>query len=99
MALTKSAGLILELINKNLHICLNNKSVVKIWIIIKDRFQHILPMSINSIFSDTYNVKLSDCKDVVDYTRHYQIAFDKILSLINNNKDSWISMKIIEITL
>lgn len=36
---------------------------------------------------------------MVDYTSCYQIAFDKILSLINDNEDSWISRKTIEITL
>lgn len=56
-------------------------------------------MSITHIFSDACNVRLSDCKDVVDYTSRYKIAFDKILSLINDNKDSWISRKIIEIVL
>ena len=45
-------------------------------------------MSVIRIFSDVCNVRLSDCKDVVDYTSRYQIAFDKILSLINENEDS-----------
>ena len=69
------------------------------WTILENRFQHISPMSIICIFSDACNVRLSDCKDVVDYTSHYQLAFDKILSLINDNEDSWISKKTIEITL
>lgn len=56
-------------------------------------------MSITGIFLDTYNVKLSYCNDMVDYTSCYQIVFDKISSQIYNNEDFWISRKIIEITL
>ena len=44
-------------------------------------------------------MRLLDCKDVVDYTSRYQIAFDKILSLINENEDCWISKKTIKMTL
>lgn len=98
-ALTKSAGLILELVDKSLHPLLNNKSAAEMWTILENRFQHISPMSITRIFTDACNVRLSDCRDVVDYTSRYQIAFDKILSLINDNEDSWVSRKTIEITL
>ena len=56
-------------------------------------------MSITRIFLDAYNVKLSDCKDIVNYISRYQIVIDKILSLINGNGDFWISRKTIEITL
>lgn len=45
-------------------------------------------MSIIHIFSEDYNIKLSDCKDVVNYTSRYHIAFNKILSLINDSKNS-----------
>lgn len=99
IALTKSAGLILELVDKSLQPLLNNKSAAEMWAILENRFQHISPMSITRIFSDACNVRLSECKDVVDYTSRYQIAFDKILSIINDNEDSWISRKTIEITL
>ena len=99
IALTKSAGLIKELVDKSLHPLLNNKTAAEMWTILEDRFQHISPMSVIRIFSDACNVRLLDCKDVVDYTSRYQIAFDKILSLINENEDSWISKKTIEMTL
>ena len=45
-------------------------------------------MSVIRIFSNACNVRLLDCKDVINYTSRYQIAFDKILSLINKNEDS-----------
>ena len=97
VGLTKSAGLIKELVNKNLHLFLNNKSAVEMWTFLENRFQYILPMSVTRFFCETCNVKLSDCKDVIDYTGRYQVAFDKIQSLIGPN--SWMSKKTAEIAL
>lgn len=54
-------------------------------------------MSVTRIFSDALNTKLSDCKDIMDYTSRYQVAFDKILSLLN--EDLWMSKKTVEMTL
>lgn len=54
-------------------------------------------MSIIWVFSDACTVKLSECKDVVDYTSRYQIVFDKIVSLAS--EDGWMSRKTIEMTL
>lgn len=54
-------------------------------------------MSVTRMFLDACSVRLSDWKDVIDYTSRYQIAFDKLLSLIN--EDSWMSRKTIEMAL
>ncbi len=97
IALTKSAGIIQELVDKSLHPLLHNKTSAGMWTILQDRFHHILPMSVNQMFVDACNVKLSDCKDVVDYTSRYQIAFDKLLSLIT--EESWMSRKSIQMAL
>ena len=97
IALTKSAGLIKELVDKSLHPLLNNKTAAEMWTLLEDRFQHISPMSVTRIFADALTTKLSDCKDIMEYTSRYQIAFDKILSLLN--KDSWMSKKTIEMAL
>ncbi len=94
---SKSASLIKELIDKNLHPLLSKKSAAEMWTIFEKRFQHISPMSVTRIFFDACVVKLSDCNDVIDYTNCYQIAFDKLLSLLNT--ESWMSKKTIEITL
>lgn len=96
-ALAKSAGIIKELVNKSLYSLLNNKTAAKMWTIVRDRFQHISPMSVTHIFIDACNVKLLDFKDVINYTNRYQIAFDKIVSLINEN--FCMSKKSIEMTL
>ena len=68
------------------------------WTILKDRFQHISPMTVTDIFSAACNVKLSDCRDIIDYISRYQIAYDKILRLIRDNS-AWISKKTIKLTL
>ncbi len=96
-ALSKSAGLIKELVDKSLHPPLSEKSVVEMWTILEKRFQHISPMSVTRIFLDECAVKISDCNDIIDYTSRYQIAFDKLLSLLNT--ESWMSKKTIEMTL
>lgn len=81
IALTKSAGIIKELVDKNLHPLLNGKIAQEKWAILEARFHHISPMSVTRIFSDSCAVKLSECKDIIDYTSRYQVAFDKITSL------------------
>lgn len=57
------------------------------------------PLWASLIFSLMLAMWDSDYEDVVDYTSYYQIAFDKIFSLINENKDSWTSKRTIKITL
>lgn len=96
-ALTKSAGIIKELVDKSLHPLLNNKTAAEIWTLLEDRFQYISFMSVTRMLADVLNTKLSDCKDVAGYTSRYQIAFDKIVSLLN--EDSWMSKRTIEMAL
>lgn len=67
------------------------------WAILEARFHHISPMSVIRVFSDACTIKLSECKDVLECTSRYQIAFDKITSLITEN--SWMSRKTIEMAL
>ncbi len=95
--LTKSAGIIQELVNKNLGPRLKGKTAQEMWAILEARFHHISPMSVTRIFSDACAVKLSDCKDIIDYTSRYQVAFYKIISLAT--KDGWMSRITVEMTL
>ena len=67
------------------------------WTILQDGFHHISPMSVSRMFVDACNVKLSGCKDVVNYTSRYQITFDKLFSPIT--EESWMSRKNIEMAL
>lgn len=85
ITLTKSTGLIKEVVDKSLHLLLNNKTTAKIWTLLKDKFQHISLISMTRIFMDALITKLSDCKNIIEYTSWYQITFDKILSLLNEN--------------
>ena len=97
IALTKSAGIIKELVDKNLHPLLNGKTAQEMWAILEARFHHISLMSVIRIFSDACAVKLLECKDIINYTSRYQVAFDKITSL--TTEDGWMSRKTVEITL
>lgn len=97
IGLTKGTDLIKKLVDKNLYSLLNNKSAAKIWTFFKIKFQHISPMSIIRIFYKVRSIKLSDCKDVINYISCYQMAFNKIESLIT--KDLWISKRTVEIIL
>lgn len=64
IVLTKSAGLIKELVDKSLHPL--HKSAAEMWTILENEFQHISPMSVTRIFMDACSVRLSDYKDVID---------------------------------
>lgn len=83
--LTKSASLIKELVDKSPHPLQNNKSAAKIWTFLENRFQYISWISIIRIFCKAYNIKLSNCKDVMDNICCYQMIFDKIQNLITKD--------------
>lgn len=51
------------------------------WTILKDRFQHISTMSIVASLTNGCVRKLSEFKNVVDYTSNYQLRLDKVASL------------------
>lgn len=83
--LVKSTGIIKKLINKNLYFLTNNKIVAKILIIFINRFYQIFSINIICIFVDTYNAKLSNYKNFINYINWYQIVFNKILNLITKD--------------
>lgn len=99
MALIKSARLILKFVDKSFYLLPNNKFTAKMWTILEEYFQYISSINITHIFLKTCNVKLSNFKNIIDYISQYQIVFNKIHSLINNNKNSWFSRKTIKISL
>lgn len=97
IALTKTASLIKELVEKSLNLLLNNKTIAQMWTLLKNRLQHISFMSMTYIFANVFTTKLSDYKDLSEYSSWYQIVFDKIFSLLN--KDLWMIKNTIEMTL
>ena len=54
-------------------------------------------MSVTEIFLDKYNMRFLEYKDIINYTNWYQISFNQLFNLFNNN--SWILKKTIEMTL
>lgn len=93
----KNNSFIKELVDKSLHPLLNNKTADKIWIFLEDKFQYISSMSMTHIFANALTTKLLNRKNIIEYISWYQIAFDKILSLLN--KDSSMSKKTIKMNL
>lgn len=77
IAFTKSAGIIKELVDKNLYPLLNGKTAQEMWAILEARFHHISPKSVIWIFSDACTIKLSECKDIIKYTSRYLVVFNK----------------------
>lgn len=86
-----------ELVDESLHPLLHEKTAQEMWTILADCFHHISPMRVTRIFADACNMKLSECKDVLDYASHYQVTFDKLASL--TSEDVWMSRQTIEMTL
>lgn len=97
IGLTKSAGQIKVFVDKSVYLLVNNKSAAKIQAFLESRFQYIFPISITRIFCVACNIKFSDCKDVMNYTGRYYVAFDKIKSLIRQNSE--MSKKTVKIAL
>lgn len=89
LALTKSAGLIKELVDGSLYPLLNDKTSAKMWTILEDHCQQISPIRATRMFCDACNKKLSDCGNIINYISRDQIAYNKILSLIEDNP-TWI---------
>lgn len=97
IALTKSVSLIKELFDKSFYLLLNKKTATKIQTPYKDKFKYISLISVTYLFTKAFNRKFSNCKNIIKYTSRYQIAFDKILNILNN--DLQISKMMIEMTL
>lgn len=57
------------------------------WAILKERFQHLSPMSTSRKILETAKIILSDCKDIHEYTSAYQEAYDNVCSLTTDDSD------------
>lgn len=61
------------------------------WFIFENRFQHILPMNISTIFTDGSIKKLAEFENIIDHTNNYQATYDKVASLVREK--SYINIK------
>lgn len=66
-------------------------------LIFQNIFQHRFNMSVTRMCLNACAVTLLDNTNVLDYTRRYQIVFDKLLSLLN--KKSWMLKKTMKMIL
>ena len=86
-AIKKGEGIIRKLVAYKHHPILEGKTAKEMWEALKERFQHVSPISTPRKILETAKIKLSDCKDIHEYTSAYQAAYDHICSLTTANSD------------
>ncbi len=82
LAMSKAAGIISKLVADQHQPIIEGKSPQEAWNILQERFQYMNPMSTSRIIYEATTKKLSDFKNVYEYTTHYQASFDKVVSLL-----------------
>lgn len=82
LAMSKSAGILSKLVSDQHQPIIEGKTPEEAWNILQERFQHINPMSISRLIYEATTKKLSEFKDVHEYTSSYQAAFDKVVGLL-----------------
>ncbi len=82
LGLAKAVGILSKLVSDALQPMIENKTPQEAWNALQERFQHIDVMSTSRIIYEATSHKLSDFKNVTEYTSSYQAAFDKIGSLL-----------------
>ena len=82
LAMSKAAGILSKIVSDQHQPIIEGKSPQEAWNTLQERFQHINPMSTSRIIYEATTKKLSDFKNVHEYTSHYQAAFDKVVSLL-----------------
>ena len=86
-AIKKGEGIIRKSVAHKHHPILEGKNAQEMWAALKDRFQHVSPMSTSRILLEMAKTKLSDCKDIDEYTSVYQAAYDQICGLTTEDSD------------
>lgn len=69
------------------HPVLKRKNVQEMWTTLKDCFQHVSPMGTLKKLLEMVQTKLSDCKDIHEYTSIYQAAYNQICNLTIKKSD------------
>ena len=84
LAMRKTAGIISKLVADQHQPIIKRKSPQKAGNILQKRFQHINPMSTSRIIYEATTKKLSDFKNVHEYTSHYQASFDNVVGILTD---------------
>ena len=84
LAMSKAAGIISKLVADQHQPIIERKSPQEALNIFQERFQHINPMSTSRILYKATTKKLSDFKNVHEYTSRYQASFDKVVGLLTD---------------
>lgn len=80
--LAKADNILSKLVSDALQPMIKNKTPQEAWNALQERFQHVDVMSTSRIIYEATTCKLSDFKNVIDYTGSYQATFNKITSLL-----------------
>ena len=84
LAMNTAAGMISKLVADQHQPIIEGKSLQEAWNILQERFQHINPISTSRIIYEATTKKLSDFKNVHEYTSYYQASFDKVVGLLKD---------------
>lgn len=95
--LGKAVSTVKDHVADSLHPLLLGKTAPEMWSILGNRFQHISPMSISTVFTDGCMKKLSEFQNAVSYTSSYKATYDKVASLVKEG--SRIHMDSVELLL
>ena len=82
LAVSKAGGILSKLISDALQPIIEDKTPQDAWNALQERFQHVDVMSTSRIIYEATSRKLSEFKNVTEYTSSYQAAFDKVGSLL-----------------
>lgn len=84
LAMSKASGILSKLVADQHQPIIEDKTPEEAWTTLQERFQRINPMSASRIIYEATTKKLSDFKDVNQYTSNYQAAFDKVVGLLSD---------------
>lgn len=80
--MSKASGIISKLVYDQHQPIIEEKIFQQAWAVLQERFHHINLMSTSRNIYKATTKKLSDFKNVHEYTSHYQASFDKVSSLL-----------------
>ncbi len=81
-AMSKSVGILFKLVVDQHQLIIEGKMLEEARNALQERFQHINPINTSRLIHEATIKKLSDFKNVHDFTSSYQAVFDKVANLL-----------------
>ena len=86
-ARTKGAGIIGQKVATQHSHLIKNKTATEMWKILEERFQDLSPLAVCHIVRQVQDLKMSQCKDAIDFCSTYQKAYDEAVNLTSDGSD------------